>query len=174
MNIDGFGKKLVELFLEKDWITDFVSVYHLTDHRAEMLELEGFKEKSVMNLMSAIDSSRRVDLASFLVSLGIPQVGRKTGKMLAKYIAEQKSESSVRLLSEIMTHLTYEELESVRDIGPVGAGSIVYYFEENGDLITRLISELDIVLPTLTSGSIPGISQEGSRGIIFGKSFCVT
>lgn len=87
MNIDGFGKKLVELFLDLGWITDFVSVYHLGDHRDVMLTLEGFKEKSVGNLLEAIESSRKVELASLLVALGIPQVGKKTGKMLAKYVA---------------------------------------------------------------------------------------
>lgn len=89
MDIDGFGTKLVELFLDKEWITDFVSVYHLSDYREQMLGLEGFKEKSVSNLIAAIEASRRVDFANFLVALGIPQVGRKTGKILAKYVAEK-------------------------------------------------------------------------------------
>jgi len=51
MGIDGLGKKQIELFLDLGWITDFVSVYHLADYRDEMLALEGFKEKSVSNLL---------------------------------------------------------------------------------------------------------------------------
>ena len=74
MNIDGFGKKLVELFLDIGRLTDFTSVYHLAEHRNEILALEGFQEKSVNNLMNAIESSRRVEFANLLVSLGIPQV----------------------------------------------------------------------------------------------------
>ena len=86
MDIDGLGKKQIELFLDLGWITDFVSVYHLADYQVEMLALEGFKEKSVSNLLFAIESSRHVELANLLVALGIPQVGRKTAKLLAGYV----------------------------------------------------------------------------------------
>ncbi len=140
-------------------------------------------------------------LASFFVALGIPQVGRKMGKLLAKYVSEKignreqkienreegigdrsviKRENSIirhpelvsgssaygeseerkkeedsgsesgmtSILCDILFHLTYEELEQIHDVGSATAGSIVYYFEENRDMITRLLRE---VHPTFTS-----------------------
>lgn len=108
-------------------------------------------------------------LAHLLVALGIPQVGRKTGKVLAKYIGEKlaKERLSEDSLKDILLHLTFEELEEIKDIGPVGAGSIVYYFEENEEMVTRLLQE---VHPTI---EIASASDEENLPLS-GKSFCVT
>lgn len=105
-------------------------------------------------------------LAHLLVALGIPQVGRKTGKVLAKYIGDKMGKESISL-GDILSGLTFEELEEIKDIGPVGAGSIVYYFEENEDMISRLLQE---VHPTI---EIKNIRDEENLPLT-GKSFCVT
>ncbi|EKD29936.1 MAG: hypothetical protein ACD_78C00207G0005, partial [uncultured bacterium (gcode 4)] len=68
-------------------------------------------------------------------------------------------------------HLTYEELETIRDVGPVGAGSIVYYFEENHDMVRQLLQELTPTFPQV----VGGLSQEWKAILnLAGKSFCVT
>lgn len=56
--------------------------------------MEGFKDRKLENILESIETSRNMPLANFLVALGIPQVGRKTGKMLSKYIAEKMNTSS--------------------------------------------------------------------------------
>ena len=55
--------------------------------------MEGFKQKKVDNILESIEASRDMPLANLLVALGIPQVGRKTGKLLAKYVAEKSKRS---------------------------------------------------------------------------------
>lgn len=67
MNIDGLGPRQLELFLETGWITDFASIYDLETYRNDILLLEGFKEKSVQNLIDSIDASRRTTLDRMLV-----------------------------------------------------------------------------------------------------------
>lgn len=62
MNIDGFGEKQIEKFLEFGWITDLASIYSLKNFRDNILSLEGYKEKSVNNLLAAIENSRTTRL----------------------------------------------------------------------------------------------------------------
>ena len=82
-------------------------------------------------------------------------------------IASETKQSRLDNLQDILFHLTYEELEQIHDIGPATAGSIVYYFEENREMIARLLEE---VHPTLT---IEDQSQK-KEALLSGKSFCVT
>lgn len=140
-NILTLGDKIIDLFIERGFLTDFVSIYHLREYSLSILHMEGFKEKKLDNILESIEVSRNMSLANFFVALGIPQVGRKTGKLLAKYVGEKIAENK-ELLENVCFHLTYEELETIRDIGPATAGSIVYYFEENREMITKLLQEI--------------------------------
>ncbi len=72
MDIEGLGEKNLEKFLELGYITDPVSIYHLSDHRDGILALDGYQTRSVDNLFAAIDQSRRTTLARMLYALGIP------------------------------------------------------------------------------------------------------
>lgn len=114
MNIDGLGDKTVELLVDKGLITDVVDIYRLKDRVNELSTLEGFGNKTVVNLLTAIESSRFCKLDKFLYALGIPNVGEGTAKILAKnfsglYDIEQE---------------TFENLKAIPDIGPVCARSI--------------------------------------------------
>lgn len=84
-NIDGLGARQIELLLELGWITDFVSIFHLSRYRDALLELEGYQEKSVNNLLEAIEKSRRTTLDRVLVALGIANVGKKTARIIMNY-----------------------------------------------------------------------------------------
>ena len=163
LNIDGLWVKQIELFLELGWVTDFVSIFHLSKYRDQFFELEWYKEKSIENLFDAIESSRHTTLDRVFVWLWIPQVGKKTGKILSEYVFSIQNEWEV--LIHTLGRLSYESLESIYDIGPETAQSVVDYIEENGLLIERLLHELDIVIP---------LKKEKWWGILFGKSFCVT
>ena len=83
--------KQIELFLELGWITDFASVFHLSSHHSEFLRLEGYKEKSINNLLEAIEKSRHTTLDRVFVALGIPNVGKKTARLLASVIAKNEA-----------------------------------------------------------------------------------
>lgn len=89
-NILTLGDKIIDIFIERGFLTDFVSIYHLKEHVLSILDMEGFKSKKVKNILESIEVSRSMSLANFFVALGIPQVGRKTGKLLAKYVSDKK------------------------------------------------------------------------------------
>ncbi len=218
-NVEGIGEKGIALFLEKGLLTDFASVYRLPFRREEILALEGFETKKTDNLIFEIEKSRTMDLANLLVGLGIPEVGRKTAKTLAAYVAARipdalrfsktpseggfekpipsKSQRSLfdsdeegslegagteggisskskpgetengqvfgKDLLPIFFELTPEELQTIEDIGPSTAESVVSYFEENRDSLEELFAELSPTVPEIPSG-----------GPLLGKSFCVT
>ncbi|MCP4755505.1 MAG: NAD-dependent DNA ligase LigA, partial [Proteobacteria bacterium] len=96
-----------------------------------LMELEGMGEKSVANLLQAIDASKTIPLNQFIYGLGIRHIGEKAAKMLAI-----KTGSAERFLS-----LTEEELETVPDFGPIMAASLVQWLgnEKNGAVVGRLI-----------------------------------
>ncbi|HBA45220.1 TPA: hypothetical protein DEG21_03025 [Patescibacteria group bacterium] len=89
------------------------------------MALEGFETKKTQNLFDAISNSRNMNLANFFVALGIPQVGKKTGKILANYVIsltrhpERSVAESKDLLFEILTSLNPQDLQEIKDIGPV-------------------------------------------------------
>ena len=86
--------KQIELFLELGWITDFASIFHLHEYRERFFELEGYKEKSVNNLLEAIEKARHTTLDRVLVALGIPNVGKKTAKLISGVVMLRHSERS--------------------------------------------------------------------------------
>jgi DNA ligase (NAD+) len=165
-NIDGLGVKQIELFLRLGWITDFVSVFHLSNYREDFLRLEWYKEKSVNNLIEAIEKARNTTLDRVFVALWIPNVGKKTAKQLAQVaigLAEERTSS----LMQILTLLTEEELLSVKDIGPETARAFVEYIEANKALVEWLLGELSIIIPEKSE-------KNRSNMKLFWKSFCVT
>ncbi|MBP7773517.1 NAD-dependent DNA ligase LigA [Candidatus Gracilibacteria bacterium] len=156
VDIDGFGPKQIELFLELGWVTDMASIYDLRDHRDELLLVEGYKEKSVDNLMSAIEVKRTLPIDRFIGALGIPGVGKRTAKLLAPLF--QNVESILDF------NLNIETLEAVKDIGPGTAGTISTYFETHKHLLERLLNRVTITFPKVIKAD----------GILVGKTFCVT
>lgn len=156
VDIDGFGPKQIELFLELGWVTDMASIYDLRDHRDELLQVEWYKEKSVDNLMAAIEAKRTLPIDRFLGALGIPWVGKRTAKLLAALF--HKTEDILDF------HLTLEELEAVKDIGPGTAGTIATYFETHKHLLERLLARVTVVFPKIVETS----------WALSGKTFCVT
>ncbi len=135
MNIMGLGERIIEDFYNMHIIDDFVSIYHLNDRKEELMELEGFGEKSINNLLENIEQSKKNSLENLIFALGIKGIGEKNAKILAKRYGTM----------EALMEATEEELNSINDIGPILAASIVSYFEDetNKDIIKRL-SELGV------------------------------
>lgn len=166
LNIDGLGTKQIELFLELGWVTDFASVFHLHEHREQFFELEWYKEKSVNNLIESIEKARNTTLERALVSLGIPNIGKKTAKLIAREILHEQQTKGYDILHTFFS-LTEGELFEIKDIWPETARSLVEYTEENREIIERLFAELDFDTPT----NSPTLQLSS---LLEWKSFCVT
>ena len=72
----------IEKFVDKGWIKEFADIYKLDRHKEQIVSLEGFGEKSYQKLWNAIEKSSVVPLDRFLVALGIPNIGRRSAKVL--------------------------------------------------------------------------------------------
>lgn len=130
MNIDGLGDRIIEDFYNFGFIKSIHDIYLLKNHEKELKTLEGFGEKSISNLLDAIENSKTNSLEKLIFGLGIPHVGAKTAKILA-----QNFETLDNLIEK-----TEEELTVIPDIGGIIAKSIVEYF--SSDEIKELINEL--------------------------------
>ncbi len=132
MNIDGLGERIIEDFYNMGFIKDISDIYHLDNHKEELMELEGFGEKSINNLLSSIENSKSNSLEKVLFALGIRHVGKKTAKVLAK---RYKTIDNLIKASE-------EELTNINDIGAIIAKSVKEYLsnEKNLSLINELKS----------------------------------
>jgi len=128
MDIDGLGEKQVKRFYDLGFIKRIPDIYKL-DYD-QISQLEGFGEKSVQNLSSAIEASKNGELYRLLFGLGIRFVGKTTAKLLASKIHS----------IEDLKYWTRDDLESIQDVGPVVAQSIVDFFKHEANL--ELIREL--------------------------------
>lgn len=132
MNIDGLGERIIEDFYNMGFIKKITDIYTLYNHKEDLIELEGFGEKSVNNLLGSIKKSKNNSLEKILFALGIRHVGKKTAKILAK---------KYKTIDGII-NASLEELTNTYDIGKKIAESIKNYFdaEENIKLINDLKS----------------------------------
>ena len=131
MNIDGLGERIIEDFYNMHFINSFVDIYKLQQHKKDLIELEGFGEKSVENILAAIETSKNNSLERFIFALGIQNVGEKTAKILAK-----KFDTMTNFMNA-----TFDELKSIYDIGEIIAKSIIDYFlvPYNKEQVLKLI-----------------------------------
>ena len=158
MNIDGLGDRIIEDFYNLKYIKDITDIYKLDRYRDELTELEGYGNKSIDNLLEAINHSKENSLERLLFGLGIPNVGEKTSKILA---------ARYGTLDNLM-NATFEELNQIPDIGEIIAKSIIDFFqnEKNRDIIEEL-KELKV-----------GMEYTGPKVVINenfnGKTFVIT
>lgn len=133
MNIDGLGDRIIEDFYNFGFIKSIHDIYLLKNHEKDLKRLEGFGEKSVTNLLDAIEASKSNSLERLLFGLGIPHVGAKTAKILAA-----KFETLDNLFNADLDTLT-----NIPDIGGIIAKSIRDYatHEENIQIINDLKEE---------------------------------
>ena len=130
MNIDGLGERIVEDFFNFGFIEKISDIYKLENHRKDLITLEGYGNKSVANLLDAIDNSKTNSLEKLIFGLGITHVGEKTAKILATHY---------KTLDNLINSKV-EELVNIPDIGETIAKSIVNYFSntQNIEEINRL------------------------------------
>lgn len=129
MNIAGFSEKTAEQLFEKLGIKTIADVYRIK--KEDLLTLEKFGEKKASNLLQALENSKDCELDSFIFGLGIPNVGKKTAKDLAKHFKTLEN----------IEKATFDELVAIQDIGDIVAQTIVEFFslDKSIDAINELL-----------------------------------
>ena len=130
MNIEGLGERIIEDFYNMKFITNIIDIYNIKDRKEELIELEGFGDKSVNKLLDNIEKSKENSLEKLLFAIGISGIGEKNAKILAKKFIN---------IDNLM-NASLEDLTNISDVGPILANSI-YNFFRNEDNI-KLINDL--------------------------------
>lgn len=133
-DIEGLGPKVIDKMLDEGIISNYDDIFTLKAGDIEILE--GFKEKSIANLLEAIDKAREVELARLLVGLSIPHVGEETTILLTHHFGS----------IERIQKADLDELQNIEGIGDIVAQSIYNWFrdEENEKMLKRLLSHISI------------------------------
>ena len=159
MNIDGISASTLNKLVEYDIIDgSFASVFRIKNH-PEIMQIEGFGQKSFVNMCSAVEKARNVKVANLIYALSIPLVGLETAKTICKQFDND--------LKKIVT-ADYTSLVSIPGIGDSIASSFFTYFrnKENAEAFLDLLSELNIIKEE--------VKKADANDLMFGKTFCVT
>jgi DNA ligase (NAD+) len=158
MDIEGFGDKLVEQLVERDWIKSPADIYALT--REKLADLERMGEKSAANLIDAIEKSKQTTLPRLLYALGIPQVGEATALALAQNFGT---------LDDLLA-ADAARIQQVPDVGPIVAALVAAFVSspEHRKVIKRL-QELGVNWPDVEP--LPTVAGDDT---LVGQTFVVT
>ena len=137
MNIDGLSEMTLEKFIGNGFVKEYADLYHLDRYRDEIVQMEGFGEKSFQNLMDSLERSRHTTLPRVIYSLGIPNIGLANAKVLCREYGYDLD--SLRSAGA-------EDLSRIPGIGEViGAGVETYFADqEHNRWLDDLLKELDI------------------------------
>ncbi len=154
MNIVGLGEKIVEFFMDEGLVTERKDIFEL--EAGDMTGLEGFKERSIQNLLDAIEEAKKVEFSKFIYSLGIRHVGEETAGLLANEFGTLQK----------LRDAKFEKLEAMGGVGPIVAQSVVEWFAQGENR-----NELNGLLKYLMISSQKNSSLEK---ILSGKTFVLT
>ena len=135
MYIEGLGEEIIEDFYNLGYIKTYSDIFMLEDHKNDLIELEGFGNKSVEKILNNIEKSKLNSLERLIFAIGIPNVGEKTAKILAK---------NYKTIDNLML-ATKEDLIKIKDIGDIVAESIINYFKVDKNIINiEKLRELNV------------------------------
>lgn len=161
MNIDGLSEATLKRFIDAGYVKKYADLYHLDKYKNEIIEMDGFGEKSYNKLIESIEKSRHVKLENFLNALGIPLIGKTASKTIAKSLDEATWDEFIILFE---TNFDFTNLE---DFGKAMNDSLWDWYRSVDDdgLDYGIVSELNFVVEEKTA-----ITND----FIGGKVFVVT
>lgn len=160
MNIEGLSEATIEKLLNEKVITGAADLFRMEEHKETIIAMEGFGEKSYLNLLASVEAAKTVTPARFLYALGVPGIGVSNARVICRSFDEN--------IAQVM-NATAEELMAVEGIGEVIADAFVAYFaeEKNRNEAEELLSLLTLESPTAMTES----AIAGKTFVITGKVF---
>ena len=143
-NIEGLGKKNLKKFWKDKFIKYPYDIFYLNKYKNEIINKEGFGEKSYLNLINSINLKKTISLEKFIYSLGAPQVGQRTSNLLSKHFKNFKSWfESIKNLSNGNIKM-YDHFINIDGIGPDIVDDIKNFFnKEKNEIVRKLSKALD-------------------------------
>ena len=138
MNIDGLSEATLEKFIAMGFIHNLGDIFEIGKYKDQIVEMEGFGQKSFDNLMASLEKAKETTLAKVIYSLGIAGIGLANARVICRYFDDD---------IEKIRHADAEEINSIEGIGPVLAGSLADYFscEENNKKLDHLLGHLHLI-----------------------------
>ncbi len=146
MNIEGLSEATLEKFVDMGFIHEYADLYHLDRYREQIVEMEGFGEKSYGNLIENVNISRNTTLPRVIYGLGIANIGLANAKMLCRHFDYDL---------EKLRGADVESLSAIEGVGEVIASAFVEYMKDEDNLqkLDHLMSELQVEAPAVEEGS---------------------
>lgn len=146
MNMDGLSEATLEKFIAKGFIHEYADMFHLEQYKEEIVEMEGFGEKSYQNLINSVEAARKTTLPRLIYSLGIANIGLANAKMICRHYHDRLEE---------MMEAEVEDLSAIDGVGEVIATGFCAYFKDAGnrERLERLLKEVEIEKEEMEEGS---------------------
>ena len=161
INIDGLSEQTIQKFINLGWVREYADLFHINNHASELRTMEGFGDKSVSKLLTAIEKARDVEAHRLLFALNIPLIGRDVcNRLLSAY--------QITDLFHTATEATTEDVfATIAGIGPEKSASFVRWMKDkdNYSMLQQLLVELNI---SQSSSAPTGNSCEGLTFVITG------
>lgn len=161
MNIDGISESTIKTLIDMDLIHTYKDIYHLSEHKDILMELKGYGPKKVNNMLEAIENSRNCKLENFLVSLGIPLIGKSASKIISHVC----SGDVVLWRQHMIKGYDWSQHEG---FGTEMAQSFYNWYVKNLELLQNLIPEMKFIVEQKDEKST---YQSNSLN---NKTFCIT
>ncbi|MCL1936613.1 MAG: NAD-dependent DNA ligase LigA [Defluviitaleaceae bacterium] len=147
MNIDGLSEATITKFFEKGFLTDLSSLYNLEKYKDEIKKIEGFGEKSVVNILNSIEKSKNCYLYQFIYGLGIFNIGLSYAKLLCNHFDND---------IEKIKNCKVDDLININGFGKIMADNVVNYFsdKENVKTLDYIYSSLNLISENETNNSL--------------------
>jgi DNA ligase (NAD+) len=157
LDIDGLGARTIEEFFVDGLLKTPADIFRLKKHRDAILTREGWGEKSVDNLLAAIEARREISFERFLYGLGIRQVGEATARLLAQHYRSFAHFRSEMAAAQAHDSDSFRDLTAIDQIGPSVAADLLDFFAEDNNrrVLDDLLGELVVrdAAPPAASGS---------------------
>ena len=161
VNIDGLSEQTVQKFINLGWVREYADLFHLNEYANELRTMEGFGNKSVTNLLAAIEKARNVEARRLLFALNIPLVGQDVcNRLLSAYPLEELIKTATESASD-------DVFSTIAGIGPEKSASFVRWMKDAGNhsMLQHLLAELNI---SQTSSAPTGTGCQGLTFVVTG------
>ena len=161
INIDGLSEQTIQKFINLGWVREYADLFHLNNHASALRTMEGFGDKSVSKLLTAIEKARNVEAHRLLFALNIPLIGRDVcNRLLSAYQIADLFHTAIEATTE-------DVFATIAGIGPEKSASLVRWMKDkdNYSMLQQLLVELNI---SQSSSAPTGNSCEGLTFVITG------
>lgn len=164
IDIRGLSEKTLEMLISHGFLHNYKDIYHLSDYRSKLIQIDGYGPKSINNLLGSIEKSRDVTLDRFIASLGIPNIGLSAAKTISDYF-DGDYNKFIEAANFGLGYIPNFSWTILDGFGDNMDNAMIDYMLDNIDMVVELAKEFNFVLPE---------KVEVKDSVLNGIRFCIT